>query len=277
MHLHLIRYQLLKWLLHCYIIHLHTETWWTKLGNIIKLMQPISDAIHQLEADRPLLSQVLGVWHSLIEHAEKWAVGKAVAFTSGIVVKAFQARFATHYQPEMAAACALDPINFTKEGDDHYRLPLEGMDEKQRLDIVATVMRLNGPATSKEAVMAELTELEMGDWDADMIKRAQYLAELRAPDDKDETKIVVATVLQRRRFWLRFKVKYPLITAAANKLLSVHVTTAAAERNWSAWGRTYTNIRNRLGLVTADMMIYIKANYAAKGLTKDELVALTIE
>ena len=42
-------------------------------------------------------------------------------------------------------------------------------------------------------------------------------------------------------------------------------------------GWTYTNIRNRLGLVTANMMIYIKANYAAKGLTKDELVALTIE
>ena len=61
----------------------------------------------------------------------------------------------------------------------------------------------------------------------------------------------------------------------------MHVTTAAAERNWPAWGRTYTNICNRLqaqqGLMTADMMIYIKANYAAKGLTKDELVALTNE
>ena len=54
------------------------------------------------------------------------------------------------------------------------------------------------------------------------------------------------------------------------------MTTAAAEWNWSAWKRTYTNIRNRLGLVTAIMMIYIKPNYAAKGLTKDELVALTI-
>ena len=39
------------------------------------------------------------------------------------------------------------------------------------------------------------------------------------------------------------------------------------ERNWSAWGRTYTNIRNRLGFVTADMMMYIKVNYAATGLT----------
>jgi hypothetical protein len=72
--------------------------------------------------------------------------------------------------------------------------------------------------------------------------------------------------VQRFKLWLsikgtlyKFASKYSsrvcCVAAAANKLLSVHVTTAAAERNWYAWGRTYTNIRNSLGLGTADMMI----------------------
>jgi len=31
------------------------------------------------------------------------------------------------------------------------------------------------------------------------------------------------------------------IAAAARKLMSMHATTAAAESNWSAWGRVYDN------------------------------------
>ena len=255
---------------------MHAGDWWKKLDNIIKLMQPISDAIHQLEADRPLLSQILGVWNSLIEHAETWAVGKAVALAKG-VVSVFSARFGKHYQPEMAAACVLDPINFTQHGGDHYRPPLEGMTAQQREDIVATVMRLNGRATPATAVNAELCKLEMSVWDDDMCRRAEYLAEYR--EEKEENgrvKILVADTKQRRWFWLRAKTNFPLFATAANKLLSVHVTTAAAERNWSAWGRTYINTRNRLGLVVAEKLIYIKANYGDMELAGDELVALDV-
>jgi hypothetical protein len=35
------------------------------------LMQPINDAIHQFEADKPLLSQVLPTWRRLIDHAKE--------------------------------------------------------------------------------------------------------------------------------------------------------------------------------------------------------------
>ena len=79
-------------------------------------------------------------------------------------------------------------------------------------------------------------------------------------------------------FWLRFKKQYPLVAAAANRLLAVHVTTAAAERNWSAWGRTYNALRNRLSIELAEKCIFIKANCGRKELAGDELVALdTVE
>ncbi|KAL6759835.1 hypothetical protein V8C86DRAFT_2565464 [Haematococcus lacustris] len=40
----------------------------------------------------------------------------------------------------------------------------------------------------------------------------------------------------------------------------MHVTTAAAERNWSSWGNTYNAGRSQLNVATAEKMVYIKAN-----------------
>ena len=71
----------------------------------------------------------------------------------------------------------------------------------------------------------------------------------------------LAPITQRRTLWSSHVAMFPLFSVAAVKLLSVHVTSAAAERNWSAWGRIYTNIRNRLGIDTARKMVYIKANF----------------
>ena len=62
-------------------------------------------------------------------------------------------------------------------------------------------------------------------------------------------------------FWATKAIQqFPLLANAAQKLLSAHVTTTAAERNWSAWGRTYTALRNSLSIETAEKLIYVKAN-----------------
>jgi hypothetical protein len=50
--------------------------WWDNLQCVINLLQPVSDAIHQLEADRPLLSQVLGVWNKLRASVKAWVAAK---------------------------------------------------------------------------------------------------------------------------------------------------------------------------------------------------------
>jgi hypothetical protein len=51
----------------------------------------------------------------------------------------------------------------------------------------------------------------------------------------------------------------PTAANAAARLLSMHASIAAAERNWSAWGQGYTSLRNRLSLETAAKMVYVKA------------------
>jgi hypothetical protein len=45
----------------------------------------------------------------------------------------------------------------------------------------------------------------------------------------------------------------------ARKLLAMHVTTAATERDWSEWGRMYTQIRNALSIKRAKKMVTINA------------------
>jgi hypothetical protein len=48
-------------------------TWWKKLEHTVQLLQPICDAIHTLQTDSALLSQVRPVWTGLIKHAEQWS------------------------------------------------------------------------------------------------------------------------------------------------------------------------------------------------------------
>jgi len=64
-----------------------------------------------------------------------------------------------------------------------------------------------------------------------------------------------------RNFWLtKANNLFPHLAVAANKLLKAYATFCAAERNWSAWGRIYTSLRNSLGIETAGKLVLVKAN-----------------
>ncbi|KXZ43791.1 hypothetical protein GPECTOR_80g151 [Gonium pectorale] len=70
---------------------------------------------------------------------------------------------------------------------------------------------------------------------------------------------------------------YPALAFVANRVLRMHATTCAAERNWSLWGNVYTKARNRLGKERAEKLIYIRGNSSAlaierEGLTEEEIV-----
>jgi hypothetical protein len=54
----------------------------------------------------------------------------------------------------------------------------------------------------------------------------------------------------------------------------MHASTAEAERNWSAWGQVYTSLRNRLGLETAEKMVYVLANMCSSAATEDSITTL---
>jgi len=43
-----------------------------ELQLVLELGNPLSDAIHQLEADRPLLSQLFSVFEALVSKTKEW-------------------------------------------------------------------------------------------------------------------------------------------------------------------------------------------------------------
>ena len=70
--------------------------------------------------------------------------------------------------------------------------------------------------------------------------------------------------------------QFPLLAAAAAvQLLSMHATTAACERTWSAFGQLFTKTRNQLLVERGKKIVQIKANSAAglKGVDEEILLS----
>jgi hypothetical protein len=85
-----------------------------------------------------------------------------------------------------------------------------------------------------------------------------------------------AAVERRRRWWVTMRQKYPRLAQAAKRLLEMHVTSAAAERNWSAWGRQFMALRSGMKLSTGEMLIYIQANSGEDHEGVDHELVLTV-
>ncbi|KAJ9507515.1 hypothetical protein QJQ45_006541 [Haematococcus lacustris] len=208
-----------------------TTPWYKSLKLVIKLMKPISNAIHRLEADAPYLSQV---------------------------VAAFQRRAQTHYSPAYAAAYALDPANYKcLAPGTHPRPTMHRLQPTQQEDVVTVVAQL--AECSLGAARRELTLLTLGDWPTDMKSSVEAIvAETRTDEDGKTT---TACISVRSSFWTFLGARcFPNLRQAAVRLLAMHVTTAAAERNWSSWGNTYNAGRSQLNVATAEKMVFIKAN-----------------
>ncbi|KAJ9530368.1 hypothetical protein QJQ45_000738 [Haematococcus lacustris] len=127
----------------------------------------------------------------------------------------------------------------------------------QQEDVVTVVARL--AECSLGAARRELTLLTLGDWPTDMKSSVEAIvAETRTDEDGKTT---TACISVRSGFWTFLGARcFPNLRLAAVRLLAMHVTTAAAERNWSSWGNTYNAGRSQLNVATAEKMVFIKAN-----------------
>jgi hypothetical protein len=83
----------------------------------------------------------------------------------------------------------------------------------------------------------------------DELKR--YLQSNHSLIDDDEDLLV---------FWERQKVFYPILYSIACEILIIPATNTAAERLFSASGKTITNTRTRLSAEKVDKLMFIKKN-----------------
>jgi hypothetical protein len=195
----------------------------------------------------------------------------------------------------MPAAYLLDPINWSVDRGS-VKMPFDKLTGEERTDTIATIVRLNGgpsaPGNSRASkdlyadwtgkVQEEMDKLELEPWPEELQSMALRMAGRRTTlvtaAANELNKIVPVSAARRTGLWtVYFAVLFPLLAKAAVKLLAIHVTSGAAERNWSKWGQVYGNARrNRLEIDKAAKLVSIMAWHGKQSASDspDTLVSL---
>jgi hypothetical protein len=260
--------------------HPDAKFFWEDVAMLLELLQPFSDAIHQLEADRPMLGQCYVVVTALHQHVTAFAA-KYKHLRDGSIVLRLQETFqrrhdavggsvhAPIFNPAYAAAYMLDPYYAVLEKN-VWRLPDIHV---QYLDaVVELVQRSSGP----EAVR-QLRQLLLSGYPKEMAAFVEVVAasqgkpaavsgeEPPSASEEHATKkrkvVAMPPMADRIRIWEKYGTPiFPNLVNLVVKLMSCHATACATERNWSLWGRIYSAARNALGMERAKKMIAICTN-----------------
>ena len=79
--------------------------------------------------------------------------------------------------------------------------------------------------------------------------------------------------------WARFEFSShdSIFASVVPKVISMVVTSAACERNWSIWGQIYADARrSSLGITKAEMLVRIMSYYRGMKTQKDRAVSTVL-
>jgi hypothetical protein len=127
----------------------HNTSFWRDAAAVVVLTKPIMDAIHQLEADSPLLSQVTMVWRKLEEHVAAFTSKPEYnKFARDGLKDLFAGRLEKHHHDAFYAAFALDPIHFQRNASGSWSTPcsLLSSDEQEAAQAVFTRLACSSEA-----------------------------------------------------------------------------------------------------------------------------------
>jgi hypothetical protein len=156
-----------------------SKTMWKRLEQCLDLLKPVAAAIHQVEADQPMLSQVLQVWRDLLRHFLAWhSKVTDVQLKADNVPVVLRERKAKSMPPAAFAASVLDPLNFAKQassssdGSSNWKAPISMLSVDEQKVAKKVLKRISG-AGEEEALL--------GQWSA--FKLASFTRENGKADD----------------------------------------------------------------------------------------------
>lgn len=264
------------------IIRPHSEKSFRSRAPIVEeLMAPIMDEIHRLEADKPMLSYMLPVVQDLMQHAETFSAKYPATFSEQNtnlallddpdyetdsdlgdcenLCSVFSKRLHGFYMKDcMVAAYMLDPANFvTSNQEGTFYLPWKSIVDDQLImnQFVDEVQRLGGDEAVSQLMNVRSSGIKFKNR-LDLFSAKQCVAAAQAKAGEVAT---IAAVHVRQDLW-RYALKkvFPDLAVVAIKLLSMHVTSCAAERNLSQFGRLYDKLSSRRSVERADKMVFVK-------------------
>ena len=238
---------------------------WKRLAAVLQLLQAVRDAIHQLEGDQAVLSQILPVWLQLAKHSTAWHATQTDAqLKEDNVVEVLASRRDKSMHDAALVAYVLDPIHFrpssSSRGNNHdWSTPAADLTASQEKRAKQVLYRLCGTSsdTEKKAIQREWSEFNLGPLPDELTADLPFLTERQ----KEGKRVVIKPMRQRLGWWNNPAHKrFPRLARGARRLLPRHVTSCAAERNWSQWGLLFSKLRNRMALDRAAKLIFIAGN-----------------
>jgi hypothetical protein len=247
---------------------------WVVCTKLQLLFDPIMNAIHQFEADQPMLSFVHESLNQIEAHVINFemkypecaaglipadrrtanAAPTPCSLTSTVMACCDFVR-----RPAMLAAHVLDPINWRLNSTSGaYLTPLLDLDDDQS-DALNSFASAFGVADAAEQ---ELNALLCNG----INKRFSKAVELCAKPSSEvagtsRARGTIPDASCRLNVWLNLIAgTYPVLTKVARCVLTMPATACATERNWTLWGQVFIKTRSCLGLQRAQDMIYVKQN-----------------
>lgn len=256
---------------------------WAHLDAAISLLKPFSDFIHQIEADRPSLGRCYVGLMQLDAHVRAsialWEEDDEMAGSCESALRTWERRLDNRHSnavvpllcAEHTATFLLDPLYAVAGAGKDVSVPIVA-DEHE--DAARKLIERIGGAPARRELVAFMTK----GWSGSLTEAAQACIPrqqqgLAASSKRERNE--VAPLSMRKGVWKRYGSKqYPALAQVALRLLSMHGTSAATERNWALWGRVYTASRNRLGLERAKKLISFCFNSRAQSTSTDDFELL---
>jgi hypothetical protein len=255
---------------------LQRANFWRLPSLAISFLQPFSDFIHHIKADRPALARTYEGLVTLDGHVkssmEHWAQDELTQSSCSAALRTWERRLDNQHgklvvpllSPAHTAAYLLDPLYCLVRGG-VASAPLVRSDHEEAAQQL--IERVGGPTASQQ-----LDTLSEG-WTGALYRpvAACALQHETAQAMGKRQRPRVASIAQRKGVWRRYGVEaHGALAKVSLQLLSMHATSAASERNWVLWGRVYGASRNALGMERAKKLITFRLNSRAEKARVDD-------
>jgi hypothetical protein len=201
---------------------IHNENWWESITNLLKILDPINEAIKMSESDKANLHYVIPRWKRLWKHLDQH---------QAISMEAFEKRFKRQTNDCHLMAYLLNPATV---GDDE----IPGYINWHERAYAFFVHRQIEPVSA----LKELNEFRG--------KTGRFYPKLWCWELAKDAGV----------FWNSATTLAPTIGPIAIRLISTPATSVPSERAFSILNLVHTKLRNRLSIERVDKLQYIYIN-----------------
>ncbi|KAJ7567824.1 hypothetical protein O6H91_01G009000 [Diphasiastrum complanatum] len=225
---------------------------WSDMEAVLSLVNVVKAMIHDMEVDRPLVSQCLPLWNDLRKKVKDWCV--RYAKDEAPLEEVIQKRFLKNYHPAWSAAFILDPLYLVRDNSGRYLPPYNYLNSEQEKDVDRLITRLVARDEAHIALM------ELMKWRSEGLDPLYAQAVQVKERDPVTGRIKAVNPQSRRLVWETRLNEFKLLGKVAARLIFLHATSCGLKCSWSLWRWAFQNENSRLALERAEKMIYIASH-----------------